>query len=278
MMIDWDISEQVAQALREDCAENDVTAALLPEQTQASGRIITREAMVLCGCAWVEAVFAQIDEHIMLNWQGNDGDHFNAGAEICMIKGPAKGMLAGERTALNFLQTLSATATQTWAYSKALQGTSTQLLDTRKTLPGYRLAQKYAVSCGGGHNHRKNLAEAYLIKENHLASLGGVTAAVAEARAQHPEISLEVEVETLEELTEALELGVDRILLDNFQLAMLEKAVKLNDRRAELEVSGNVTLDNIAEIAKTGVDFISVGALTKHVNAIDLSMQLDLNE
>ena len=271
-----DIADQVTGALHEDRAFDDVTAALLPKTMQAKARIITREGMILCGRPWVEAVFVQLDAQVTLAWQGDDGDRFSENDLLCEITGPAWALLAGERTALNFLQTLSATATQAWEYSQVLIDGQTQLLDTRKTLPGWRLAQKYAVRCGGGHNHRHDLAEAYLIKENHLTAVDGIANAVQIAREQHPELLLEVEVETLDELKQALDQGVERVLLDNFDLDAMKQAVVLNKGRAQLEVSGNVTIKTLPAIAATGVDFVSVGAITKHIQAIDLSMQLEL--
>ncbi len=271
-----EITSQVHQALSEDHAHNDVTADLLDPDLRARGEIKVRESVLLCGVAWVEAVFSQLDENIQIQWHGKDGHFFEADAVICTLEGPAKPLLSGERVALNFLQTLSGVATQTHQYCASLQGTNTKLLDTRKTLPGWRMAQKYAVRCGGGENHRLHLADAYLIKENHIIALGGLAQAVGAARLAHPDLLLEVEVETLDELDQALALGVNRIMLDNFDVPLMREAVVINNGRAKLEASGNIDNSSIAEIAASGVDYISVGALTKHIQAIDFSMRITL--
>jgi len=271
-----EITSQVHQALSEDHAHNDVTADLLDPDLRARGEIKVRESVLLCGVAWVEAVFSQLDENIQIQWHGKDGHFFEADAVICTLEGPAKPLLSGERVALNFLQTLSGVATQTHQYCASLPGTNTKLLDTRKTLPGWRMAQKYAVRCGGGENHRLHLADAYLIKENHIIALGGLAQAVGAARLAHPDLLLEVEVETLDELDQALALGVNRIMLDNFDVPLMREAVVINNGRAKLEASGNIDNSSIAEIAASGVDYISVGALTKHIQAIDFSMRITL--
>ena len=239
-------------------------------------QIIAREALVLCGEAWVNEVFRQLDDRVILDWYIGDGGRAEANDIICKLVGPAQALLTGERTALNFLQTLSATATTTAAYVNAVAGTRARVLDTRKTIPGLRLAQKYAVTCGGGHNHRVGLFDAILIKENHIKSAGGIKAALGAAQERHDNVLIEVEVENHDELVEALDAGATRILLDNFSLEGLERAVATNREygyvAAELEASGNVTLETIRDIAMTGVDFISTGALTKNVAAVDLSM------
>lgn len=269
-----DITATVARALAEDIGHGDITATLIPEQASARATVISREHAVLCGRAWFDAVFQQLDKQVQIVWRADDGDKIEADQILCELKGPARSLLSGERTALNFLQTLSGTATQTRAYVDAVQGTRAIILDTRKTLPGLRAAQKYAVTCGGGHNHRMGLHDAVLIKENHIAAAGSVTAALRHARALAPaEMVVEIEVENLKQLREALAAGARRILLDNFDLAGLRSAVTETAGRAQLEASGSVTLENVRTIAQTGVDFISVGSLTKHLRAIDLSMR-----
>lgn len=267
------IQTDVARALQEDVGDGDATAALLPERLMARAEIISREAMLVCGQPWVNEVFAQVDSQIEVNWQVMEGSWLDKPVTLCFLYGPARNILTAERTALNFLQTLSATATQTYFYVEQLKGTKTCLLDTRKTLPGLRVAQKYAVSCGGGINHRMGLYDAFLIKENHIKACGSVAKAIVLARKMQSNIMVEVEVETLEELQEALIAKPDRILLDNFSLDMLTEAVRMNQfSHCTLEASGGVTLENIAQIAASGVDFISVGALTKSIQAIDLSL------
>lgn len=267
------IAQQVSLAITEDIGSGDITGELLP-QTQASAVIITREQAVMCGRTFVDEVYRQLDSDITLKWNAEDGDEISANQTLCELSGNAKSLLTGERIALNFLQTLSGTATLTRHYVKLLEGTQTQLLDTRKTIPGFRAAQKYAVRCGGGKNHRMGLYDAFLIKENHILASGSIANAVQAARTSQPDALVEIEVENLEEFQEALAHQADIILLDNFDLAMMKKAVEINSSRAKLEVSGNVTQDNISVIAATGVNYISVGSLTKHVKAIDLSMRL----
>jgi len=268
------ITENVRRALAEDLGTGDVTAALLPEDSVADAVLITREDAVLSGSAWFDAVFQCLDSTVRINWFVHDGETIHAGQELCRLRGPTRALLSGERCAMNFVQTLSGTATSTRRYVEAVTGTDTQILDTRKTLPGLRVAQKYAVRCGGGHNHRIGLYDALLIKENHIAAAGSIECAVTTARAQFPALRVEVEVENLDELQQALTARADIILLDNFTLDDLRSAVVINAGRAKLEASGGVTLDNVRAIATTGVDFISVGALTKHVQAIDLSLRV----
>jgi nicotinate-nucleotide pyrophosphorylase (carboxylating) len=268
-----EIEDNVAAALREDIGTGDLTAELIPEDSIALASVITREHCVLCGMDWFEEVFRQIDEEIFIEWNVDDGDSIDTDETLCSISGPARAILTGERTALNFLQTLSATATLAAKYAAAVKGTGVIVLDTRKTIPGLRLAQKYAVSCGGCQNHRLGLYDAILIKENHIAAHGSINGAVEEARFLHPDTMIEVEVENLNEFKQALESGAHRILLDNFSLNDMRIAANLNAGKIELEASGNVTLDTIEAIAGTGVNFISTGALTKDIKAIDLSMR-----
>lgn len=274
-----EIRRGVSHALAEDLgylpiAQGDITASLIPASQQATATVITREDCVVCGTAWVNEVFAQLSTEVVINWLVSDGDAITANTVLCEISGPAAILLTGERTALNFLQTLSGTATTTARYVALLAGSNTRLLDTRKTLPGMRLAQKYAVACGGGKNHRMGLYDAFLIKENHIAAAGGISKAVATARQNFPGKPVEVEVEDLTELEQALNAGADIIMLDNFPLADISSAVALNQGRAKLEVSGNVTAESLRALAATNVDYISSGALTKHIQAIDLSMRL----
>ncbi|MBY6187779.1 carboxylating nicotinate-nucleotide diphosphorylase [Marinobacter hydrocarbonoclasticus] len=285
-MLENDIRLTVAAALDEDLGgqdfeHGDITALLIPADRYAEATIITREDGVFCGKAWAEQVFNQLGGKVALHWHVDDGDLVVAGQTLCELAGPARLLLTGERTALNFIQTLSGVATTVSHYVGKMEGTHTRLLDTRKTLPGLRTAQKYAVTCGGGHNHRIGLYDAFLIKENHIAACGGITPAVEAARQLKPEAPVEVEVENLVELTEALTAGADIIMLDNFDVTMMLDAVKLNREqfggRTKLEVSGDVTLDTIGDFARTGVDFISVGALTKHIKAMDLSMRFKAN-
>ncbi|MDH3811971.1 MAG: carboxylating nicotinate-nucleotide diphosphorylase [Gammaproteobacteria bacterium] len=270
------IGPGVAAALAEDVGAGDLTASLVDADAVVGATIIARESLVLCGEAWVNEVFRQLDENIIIDWYIGDGGRAEADDVICKIVGPARALLTGERTALNFLQTLSATATTTAAFAKAVAGTRAKVLDTRKTIPGLRLAQKYAVTCGGGGNHRVGLFDAILIKENHIKSAGSITAALQRAQDAGGEVLIEVEVENHDELLEALDAGAARILLDNFSIDELKEAVATNEGYgivgAELEASGNVTLDTIREIAETGVDYISTGALTKNIRAADLSM------
>ncbi len=274
-----EIRRGVSHALAEDLGylplqQGDITASLIPAAQQATATIITREDCVICGVGWVEEVFQQLSDQVVLQWHVKDGDVVKANSLLVEISGPARILLTGERTALNFLQTLSGTATTTARYVALLEGSQTRLLDTRKTLPGMRLAQKYAVSCGGGKNHRIGLYDAFLIKENHIAAAGGIANAVHTARQNFPGKPVEVEVEDLTELAQALEAGADIIMLDNFHIADIQQAVQLNQGRAKLEVSGNITSDALKALSSTGVDFISSGALTKNVQAIDLSMRL----
>jgi nicotinate-nucleotide pyrophosphorylase (carboxylating) len=270
------IGEDVRRALAEDLGDGDRTAALIGESTVCAARVISREAAVVAGTQWFDEVFRQVDARIRVEWMTGDGDTVDANIVLCRLQGPARGVLTGERTALNFLQTLSGTATETRRYVDAVAGTSTRILDTRKTVPGLRLAQKYAVRCGGGDNHRMGLFDGILIKENHIAAAGSLTAAVQSALAlAAPGVFVEVEVEDLEMLDEALKAGARRVLLDNFSVEDMRTAVEKSAGRASLEASGNITLDTIRSYAQTGVDFISVGALTKHVRAIDLSMRFN---
>ncbi len=268
----------VTAALQEDVGSGDKTAALVPESQTATATIVCREPMTLAGQLWVDEVYRQLDPAVAIEWLANDGDHLPADSEICVLSGPARALLSGERIALNFLQFLSATATSTARYVKAVAGHKAKILDTRKTVPGLRLAQKYAVHCGGGENHRIGLYDAILIKENHIESAGGVAAAIRAAKQQHSNLPIEIEVESVTELREALRAGADRLLLDNFDIADLQRAVDINHREgnppADLEASGGITLEDVASIAETGVDYISVGALTKDLKAIDLTMRL----
>jgi nicotinate-nucleotide pyrophosphorylase (carboxylating) len=272
-----EIANNVTRALREDVGDGDVTGRLIAESKVIDASIITREAMTLAGQPWVDEVFRQVDSSITVNWHCSDGDSADAGAKLLDMTGPARSILTAERTALNFLQLLSATATVTTNYVAAVSGTNCRVLDTRKTIPGLRLAQKYAVRCGGGHNHRVGLFDAILIKENHILSAGGITAAVNAARALQPGMPVEVEVESIDELREALTAKAERMLLDNFSTELLEQAVAINrsegDPPAELEASGGLSLEQLGEVAATGVDYVSVGALTKNIRAIDLSMR-----
>lgn len=267
------IQSQVKLALLEDIGQQDLTADLIPETTQAKARLICRENGVLCGRDWFASVFAQLDPAIEIDWQKHDGDPLLANDVICEMTGSARHILTGERTAMNFMQTLSATASLTRLYADALDGLPVALLDTRKTLPGYRMAQKYAVRCGGGVNHRFGLFDAILIKENHIQAAGSIAASVQQARTLHPTVSVEVEVENLDELQQALDAQADIILLDNFSLNDLSQAVAINQGRTKLEASGGITLANIRQLAETGVDRISVGALTKDIQALDLSLR-----
>ena len=279
-----DLPGQVDAALREDIGSGDVTAQLVPEAQRVRGRVITREQAVLCGRPWVEETFRRLEAGIQLAWRAREGEHVAPDAVIFEIEGPARPILTGERTALNFLQLLCATATQTSRLVAAVAGTGCTVLDTRKTLPGLRSAQKYAVRCGGGRNHRMGLHDMVLIKENHIAAAGSITAAIAAARRLANGIQVEVEVESLAELEEALRAGPDIVLLDDFSLTDLTAAVSLNRARRKagvpgarpvaLEASGSVSIESVHAIAATGVDFVSSGALTKNVRAIDLSMRL----
>jgi len=274
-----EIRESVTRALREDVGDGDLTAQLIPPSTEIHATIITRQQMTMAGGPWLVEVCAQVDPAIRIEWQQDDGDAVAADGVICTLHGPARSVLTAERTALNFLQLLSATATVTAEYVRAVAGTRCRILDTRKTIPGLRHAQKYAVVCGGGVNHRFGLFDAILIKENHILSAGGISTAVEVSRRLHPDVPVEVEVESIDELREALSAQAERLLLDNFSPELLEQAVAINradgNPPAELEASGGLTLAEIATVAATGVDYISVGALTKNVQAVDLSMRFD---
>lgn len=276
--IDQDIPGAVTRALQEDLggeadADRDITALLLPPEKRARAQVITREAGVFCGKRWVQEVFIQLGNNVEIRWHVADGERVVPDQLLFELEGPARLLLTAERTALNFVQTLSGVATEVSHYVALLEGSNTQLLDTRKTLPGLRTALKYAVLCGGGGNHRLGLSDAFLIKENHIIASGSVRNAVEHALRLQPDVPVEVEVETLQELQDALDAGADIIMLDNFSFAMMHEAVALTQKRALLEVSGNVTEATLPQIARTGVDFVSVGALTKHVRALDLSMR-----
>lgn len=277
MLLD-DIKESVANALKEDLggkldASLDVTAQLIPDDHINEATVITREPGIFCGKEWVEEVYRQLGGKVAITWFVKDGDEIKPNQELFHLKGHARTMLTAERTTLNFVQTLSGVATLVNAYVKAMGDTNTHLLDTRKTVPGLRTALKYAVTVGGGHNHRIGLFDMYLIKENHIMACGGITKAIERARELRPQIKVEVEVETLEELREALAAKADIIMLDNFKFEDMIEAVKITNKQAKLEISGNVNLETIGKYASTGVDFISVGALTKNIQALDLSMR-----
>ena len=270
------IEETVHTALREDIGDGDITAELIPADAVSLASVISREACVFCGMDWFEEVFRQIDDQVYIEWQVEDGDSVAAGDAICSLSGPSRSLLTGERTALNFIQTLSATATLASSYARAVEGTHAVVLDTRKTIPGLRAAQKYAVSCGGCQNHRMGLYDAILIKENHILAAGSIQSAVEEARFHSPGYPVEIEVESIAQLEEAIAAGVDRVLLDNFTTDQIRKAVELSNGKIPLEASGGITLDNIRAYAETGVDFISTGSLTKDIIAIDLSMRFTM--
>jgi nicotinate-nucleotide pyrophosphorylase (carboxylating) len=273
-----DLAGQVEAALREDIGGGDVTAALVPAGQSVRGSVITREAAILCGRAWAQETFRRLDPRVRLDWHAADGAALAAQQVIFAIAGPARAVLTGERTALNFLQLLSGTATATRRFVEAVAGTRCRILDTRKTIPGLRSAQKYAVRCGGGDNHRMGLYDCVLIKENHIAAAGSLTAAIGAARRGAPGLTVEVEVESLAELEEALQARPDIILLDEFTLPDMQTAVRRNEslgRPVKLEASGSVSLEAVHAIAATGVDYVSIGALTKHVRAVDLSMRLE---
>jgi nicotinate-nucleotide pyrophosphorylase (carboxylating) len=273
MLLPPDLQSTVSLALAEDVGDGDLTAALIPADARAAATVISREPAVLCGTAWFDEVFRQLDSRIEIHWQAHDGDRLERDQLLCNLQGPARPLLTGERTALNFLQALSGTATLARCYADAVAGTRATVLDTRKTLPGLRRAQKYAVRCGGCQNHRIGLFDAVLIKENHILAAGSITQAVTTARRLHPNVMLEVEVENLAELAEALQVHPAIIMLDNFDLETMRQAVEQVAGRVKLEASGNVNLATIRAIAETGVDFISVGSLTKDVRAVDLSMR-----
>ncbi|WNL45259.1 carboxylating nicotinate-nucleotide diphosphorylase [Dyella sp. BiH032] len=264
----------VERAFAEDIGAGDATADLLPAGASAKATLTCREEAVIAGTAWFDACFRKLDPSVRIHWQAKDGARVAPGSVICQLEGQARALVSAERSALNFLQLLSGTATMTAAYVAAVTGTTVRVLDTRKTVPGLRLAQKYAVRCGGGHNHRIGLYDAILVKENHIIAAGSIANAVDAARRLHPKLLLEVEVENLDELQQALNAGVDRIMLDNFTIPLMREAVAITAGRVSLEISGNVDLSTIRAYAETGVDFISVGALTKHVHAVDLSLRL----
>lgn len=273
-----DISVTVSRALAEDIGPGDLTAALVPAEARAHGRVISREDAVLCGRAWFEEAFRQVDDRIAIHWEANDGDGVRRDQLLCRLEGPARGLLTGERTALNFLQTLSGTATATRRYAEAVKGTGATVRDTRKTLPGLRSAQKYAVSCGGATILRMGLYDGILIKENHIMAAGSIAAVVQAARGGGAQVPVEVEVETLQQVKEALAAGADILLLDNFDLAGMRQAVALTAGRAKLEASGGIDMQAMRQVAETGVDYISVGSLTKHVQAVDLSMRFEFGK
>ncbi|NLC01428.1 MAG: carboxylating nicotinate-nucleotide diphosphorylase [Pseudomonas formosensis] len=270
------IQDEVRRALAEDVGSGDITAALIPADRQARATIISREPATLCGTAWADEVFRQVDPQISVEWLAADGDRLEPNQPFCLLSGPARGLLTGERCALNFIQTLSATATRSRYFADLVEGTGVKLLDTRKTLPGLRLAQKYAVTCGGCHNHRIGLFDAFLIKENHIAACGGIQAAVSQARALAPGKPVEVEVESLDELRQALEAGADIIMLDELSHEDMRTAVRITAGRAGLEASGGINEANLRSVAETGVDYISIGSLTKDVKAVDLSLRLSM--
>ena len=274
MLTQSDIAPLVALALEEDIGSGDITAGLVSADEKAIATVITREPGVLCGTQFVDAVFDAVDSSLEVAWLKVDGDRLKANDTLFTVSGTARSILTAERAALNFLQMLSGTASYSAKLAALVKGTSARLLDTRKTIPGFRLAQKYAVTCGGCHNHRIGLYDAFLIKENHIAACGGIREAIETARANAPGKPVEIEVESLDELSEALNARADRVMLDNFSLDDMRQAVALNNAQAELEASGNVTESTLRDIAETGVDFISIGALTKVIMPLDLSMRL----
>jgi nicotinate-nucleotide pyrophosphorylase (carboxylating) len=269
-----ELESQVAIALKEDIGDSDITAQLIPHDQTATARIISRESAVICGVDWVNSVFRQLDPRVEINWQVRDGEHVNPDQVLFTLNGSARSLLTGERAALNFLQMLSGTATICSEYADLVKGTAVKLLDTRKTIPGFRLAQKYAVTCGGCFNHRIGLYDAFLIKENHIAACGSIAQAVSTARQIAPNKPIEVEVENFDELDQALAAGADIIMLDNFSIEQMREGVKKTNKKAKLEASGNMSKDTLRAVAETGVDFISIGGLTKHVRAVDLSMRI----
>ena len=279
-LLNNEIDRMSRLAIDEDLADNqghDISAQLIPSSQSASATLITRESGILCGKAWVNQVFRLLDKEAIVNWELSDGDHFEPGMTLCRINANARALLTGERSAMNFLQTLSAVATKTNEYVKKIDQTSCKLLDTRKTIPGLRFGQKYAVQCGGGKNHRLGLSDAYLIKENHIMVCGGILQALSKAKLLHPEKLLEIEVESLSELELALDGGAEVIMLDNFSTDDMRTAISQRNRHsnsAKLEASGNISLETISQIAETGVDFVSVGAITKNIQAVDLSMRV----
>ncbi|MBK8964400.1 MAG: carboxylating nicotinate-nucleotide diphosphorylase [Candidatus Competibacteraceae bacterium] len=268
-----DPNPAVAAALAEDVGGSDLTAALIPETAESEATVISRERAVLCGTAWFDAVFRQLDPRVAVDWRAADGDRVEPDQLLCALRGPARSLLTGERTALNFLQALSGTATLARQFADTVAGTGATVLDTRKTIPGLRLAQKYAVRCGGCQNHRIGLFDAVLIKENHIMAAGSITQAIQTARRLHPSVKVEVEVENLAQLQEALSAAPDIVMLDNFDLETMAEAVRLTAKRVKLEASGNVNFTTVRRIAETGVDYISIGGLTKDLRAVDLSMR-----
>ncbi len=270
--LDEKLLHSVREALAEDVGSGDITARLIPEGTTATARVISREPAILCGMAWFNAVFAELDSSIRIDWEIHDGHPLDRDQLLCSLTGPARPLLAGERTALNFLQTLSATATLARRYADRVADLPVKILDTRKTIPGLRQAQKYAVRSGGCHNHRSGLYDGILIKENHITAAGSIAQAVSNARRVNPGMAVEIEVENRQQITAALEAGAERLLLDNFSLDALNEAVRQAGGRTELEASGGITIDNVRDIALTGVDYVSIGSLTKNIQAVDLSM------
>jgi nicotinate-nucleotide pyrophosphorylase (carboxylating) len=275
-VLEEDLLHTVRAALDEDIGSGDITAALVPRDQTAGATVICRETAVVCGQAWFDAVFAELDSSISITWLVRDGDTVRDKQTLCTLSGPARPILTGERTALNFLQTLSATATSAHHYAETIADLPARILDTRKTIPGLRQAQKYAIRVGGCNNHRSGLYDGILIKENHIAAAGSISKAVRNARTANPDVMIEVEVEDDDQIQQALAAGADRLLLDNFTLPALTAAVQAVAGRAELEASGGITLENLRETARTGVDFISIGTLTKDIHAIDLSMIFDI--
>jgi len=270
------IQQDVDRCLAEDVGSGDLTSQIIPKSKQARATVITREPATICGQAWFDTVFARLDGEVQIDWCCEEGQHVKAGETLCTLVGPARALLSGERTALNFLQTLSNTATLASLFAMEVEGSRAQVLDTRKTIPGLRKAQKYAVACGGCRNHRVGLYDGILIKENHILSAGSIAQAVASAHALDSGLPVEIEVESMDEVRQAVDAGADILLLDNFTLEQLREAVEITGGRVKLEASGNVSLHTIRRIAETGVDYISVGALTKNVQAIDLSMRVEL--
>ena len=273
--LETQIEHDVRNALEEDLGNGDITAQLVPQDRIWKASVYTSESAILCGRNWFDAVFRHLDATIDIRWYAADGDPIKPHQVVCTLKGPARCLLSGERTALNFLQTLSGTATVAGEYARQVNGLHTRILDTRKTVPGLRRAQKYAVRCGGCHNHRLGLYDAFLIKENHIMAAGSIAEAIKNARTLEKDMPVEIEVENKEELQQALQAGADRILLDNFSVEEIREAVAINNSVAELEASGGISLDNLRAYAETGVDYVSVGALTKDVRAIDFSMRFD---
>lgn len=270
--LDEPLLHSVRQALAEDIGTGDITACLIPKEASATATVFSREPAVLCGMAWFNAVFAELDSSIRINWETQDGNAVEKDQLLCTLTGPARPILTGERCALNFLQTLSATATLSRRYADRVVGLPVKILDTRKTIPGLRQAQKYAVRTGGCHNHRSGLYDGILIKENHITAAGSIQQAIDKARSANPGMPIEIEVENRQQISAALEAGAGRLLLDNFSLDALGEAVRQVAGRAELEASGGITLDSVQQFAQTGIDYLSIGSLTKNIQAIDLSM------